>query len=493
MSNINSKKIKTALLINSYFTNKERLLLHSINEESIKNNTDLIVFPIKSLEKADKYNYTYFNLINLINNENIDLIITASVTFIDNNTIKMINNQINNIPKIPVIDIGSDIKALSSIKIDSDTVTDNIFYEAGKFAFNLAEKILNNKKIETCYSIEASKKTLKINHNIDVSNLNKLEILLSSLGNAETYKDLELLLKIFLKDFNINFIYVILFKDKLKIADKNDWIPPENAYLKIGIKKNTLIKENGAKLFKTAEIIPENLLAESGESYLINSIYHKDILFGYFIIEMNIKNFNYLQMILLFINNIINLISILEEKRIIDNSLNEKIKEITAFNKKLKNISQSDELTGLYNRKGFVEYAEQQLDIAQLMNHNGILFFFDLDYLKYINENHGHEEGDFAIVMAGEILKNTFRGTDLIGRIGGDEFTIFATNIPDNFEEFIASRIIEKIKYFNNLLNKPYEISMSMGYEKFNTEEDDELSINNLIFKANQKALRKHK
>ena len=97
----------------------------------------------------------------------------------------------------------------------------------------------------------------------------------------------------------------------------------------------------------------------------------------------------------------------------------------------LHTISLTDELTGLCNRRGFITLAGQQLKIAARTKKDMLLFFADLDKMKHINDTLGHQAGDIALVEAAAILKEVFRESDIMGRMGGDEFAILAIDTTE--------------------------------------------------------------
>ena len=109
-----------------------------------------------------------------------------------------------------------------------------------------------------------------------------------------------------------------------------------------------------------------------------------------------------------------------------------------------------------------------------------LVIFADLDSLKVINDTFGHEDGDFAIKSAANILADSFRSSDIIGRIGGDEFSVFAMVDGGSTEEEITSIVRERIKAatdnFNKGHNKPYIIHMSVGVYAFTCGTEVELS-----------------
>ena len=91
---------------------------------------------------------------------------------------------------------------------------------------------------------------------------------------------------------------------------------------------------------------------------------------------------------------------------------------------KMRELALKDILTGLYNRRGFLTFAEQLLRLSDRTHRGLILIYADLDNLKQINDDHGHEEGDRALVIIADVFRETFRDSDVIGRVGGDEFAI---------------------------------------------------------------------
>lgn len=121
-----------------------------------------------------------------------------------------------------------------------------------------------------------------------------------------------------------------------------------------------------------------------------------------------------------------------------------------------------DELTGLYNRRGFFTLAQQQLKVAVRNEQRPVLFFFDMDQLKEINDNYGHGEGDRAIVEAAQILKESFRLADIVARLGGDEFVALAVGNGDP-QAPIERRLQNKLAARNASGDLPYRISFSIG------------------------------
>ncbi|HSN70809.1 MAG TPA: diguanylate cyclase [Steroidobacteraceae bacterium] len=125
--------------------------------------------------------------------------------------------------------------------------------------------------------------------------------------------------------------------------------------------------------------------------------------------------------------------------------------------------SLSDELTGVANRRGFFALAEQMVRIAQRDGDRLCLFFADLDGLKEINDVHGHAVGDEALQQAAAVLRRTFRDSDVIGRVGGDEFVVLARLACEDDAATLQRRLSERLAELNDLHALPFELAMSLG------------------------------
>jgi len=129
----------------------------------------------------------------------------------------------------------------------------------------------------------------------------------------------------------------------------------------------------------------------------------------------------------------------------------------------LQSLSLVDDLTGLYNRRGFLTLAEQQFKTAQRNATSFMLMYADMDGLKQINDTYGHEEGSRALARMGEILRATFRASDIIARLGGDEFTVLATDIAPAHVETVTARLQANIAADNARSETLYNLSLSYG------------------------------
>ena len=129
----------------------------------------------------------------------------------------------------------------------------------------------------------------------------------------------------------------------------------------------------------------------------------------------------------------------------------------------LRELALIDALTGLHNRRGFLASAEQMLRIARRSGRGLVLIFLDLDHLKTLNDTLGHDEGDRALVGLAGVLRSTFRTSDMVARIGGDEFAVLAIDAPPGAVSQLTDRLLERIETHNAQLHHPATLAISMG------------------------------
>lgn len=157
----------------------------------------------------------------------------------------------------------------------------------------------------------------------------------------------------------------------------------------------------------------------------------------------------------------------------------------------LRVMSLRDELTGLYNRRGLLELADQQIRVAERERRGFILVFADMDGMKRVNDTFGHRQGDRAIVDAAAILRTTFRASDIVGRLGGDEFAIIMPEEPGASPESARAeveaacqRLEETVARHNAAASRPYRLALSVGMSHF--EPGSPVSIEALLDSADR-------
>jgi len=144
----------------------------------------------------------------------------------------------------------------------------------------------------------------------------------------------------------------------------------------------------------------------------------------------------------------------------------------------------TDELTGVYNRKGFFTLADHLLKLSKRNNQGVYLLYADMDHLKDINDRYGHREGDLALAETATLLRRNYRESDIIARIGGDEFVVLPVGTTDDSVHLIGERLGRALELHNNRPGTKYGISLSWGAAYFDPASP--CSVDELLVEADK-------
>jgi diguanylate cyclase (GGDEF)-like protein/PAS domain S-box-containing protein len=133
----------------------------------------------------------------------------------------------------------------------------------------------------------------------------------------------------------------------------------------------------------------------------------------------------------------------------------------------IRTLSLTDELTGLYNRRGFTLLADHEVSLAYRLKRTMLLFFGDVDGLKTINDSLGHAQGDLALQEVATILKKSFREADIVARFGGDEYVVLAVDAALESADILTKRIQDALEAHNQTPGRPYSLSLSLGIVRY--------------------------
>ena len=148
----------------------------------------------------------------------------------------------------------------------------------------------------------------------------------------------------------------------------------------------------------------------------------------------------------------------------------------------LRSLSLIDDLTGLYNRRGFSDLGEQYLKLARRSGRGVTMVYLDLDRFKTINDSLGHHVGDRALLKVADILRATFRRSDIIARLGGDEFGVLALEAADESSETLVERLRERVVEFNDSSPEPFQLSVSIGMAHH--DDDPRVRLEDMVAEA---------
>ena len=150
----------------------------------------------------------------------------------------------------------------------------------------------------------------------------------------------------------------------------------------------------------------------------------------------------------------------------------------------LRALTLTDALTGLYNRRGLFALAEQQMRLVGRIRKRLCVLYIDMDNLKEINDRLGHQKGDDAIIMTAKILRETYRESDTISRIGGDEFVVTIMTEETNSADAIRGRLQKNLDLYNGKAYGDYTLSLSSGVAYF--DPDHPVSLDALLMEADR-------
>ena len=153
------------------------------------------------------------------------------------------------------------------------------------------------------------------------------------------------------------------------------------------------------------------------------------------------------------------------------------------LDRELRQLALTDELTCLYNRRGFFAAAVQQLKLATRKGQSLLLLYCDLDNLKKINDSFGHREGDLALIRAADAMEKAFRGSDILARLGGDEFVVLASEVSSATQEVLLRRFQKALKKAHAGETR-YELSVSVGVARFDPKHP--ISLGELMAQADE-------
>lgn len=129
-----------------------------------------------------------------------------------------------------------------------------------------------------------------------------------------------------------------------------------------------------------------------------------------------------------------------------------------------------DELTGLHNRRGLLHVMDALMKLGARAGRPLSLVYVDLDHMKAINDTHGHQAGDRALIDLARLLQRNLRESDFISRIGGDEFCIILSGGDEPQDRAAVARIEAAVRAHNAEARRPYELSLSIGRARFDPE-----------------------
>jgi len=151
--------------------------------------------------------------------------------------------------------------------------------------------------------------------------------------------------------------------------------------------------------------------------------------------------------------------------------IQEKNSQLEALNKELEIIATTDGLTGVYNRRYFNQAIVRECELAKRHSRPTSLMILDIDFFKRVNDNYGHQAGDYVIMALTEVIKHTVRSSDIVARYGGEEFIVLATVCDLRQTSALAERLRDNVeKHAFVYASEKIPITISLGVAEWNDE-----------------------
>ncbi len=282
---------------------------------------------------------------------------------------------------------------------------------------------------------------------------------------------------------------VCFYKKPVMHERDKEFVLPRNAYVAMMIDTERKVHDYdpGIEFNPTKTPFPPEYFNGYPGSFMIHPLFSGRKNYGYIVCKLKTPNYSMHSVsVKILINTIA---SNYEYTRSLtkNKSLSKINMELQQSNSTLDLQSKTDELTGILNRRGFMELGQKTLNLAAEAGRHGVLFFADLDGLKKINDTFGHDMGDEAIKAAADVFSQALRSNDVVGRLSGDEFSSIAIGMKLSQEK----KFRDKVKSLCSVISKdrkfPFTLSMSIGAVEFELSDKNEISLSDLLSQADDK------
>ncbi len=402
------------------------------------------------------------------------------------------------------------VPGLTTVKADPSLIG----YEAVKICEKVLEGETFNLMVDTSFVIrescgcakrrmEETRTSLEMQANIEALNHCLVDISRNVLNQEEENSEIYRNILKSLGRLNVKSVYLYTFEQDMTYKKGEDWKVPEavklKAYYKNGFGRmpeiayqpmpvyyypvidEDVVEVSASQQRIAFEDIFSNPYTENNTSGIkvVSMLYAGEEQYGFVLWEVEEDYFGYLGKLSYQISNTIKTNRLLQKKNQMARHLEDAFRQVNEKNAILEEISKIDELTQVYNRRGFLDHMKRNVIAAENQGKKIVAIYADMDNLKLVNDQFGHDDGDYALYHIGQILRDAIHavnGKGVVGRIGGDEFCAYVITEDENSEEQIRCRVDELTEDLNSSNDKPYRISMSVGMQHFVCSADADVS-----------------
>lgn len=272
-----------------------------------------------------------------------------------------------------------------------------------------------------------------------------------------------------LQDAHFTSSYMYIYEEPVMLMPDGSWKIPKNLYLQA-------CNNNGKTVYLSGDdrlISSDKVFFNQYTSYdrrrtlVITPLFTNNIQYGLFVGEIGIEHFPNIYPNSLQLAISLNFISLMKQQLLTQSKLASSAAELNEKNRLLNKLSVTDGLTGINNRRGFLDSVQSHVTSSFNEGKPAMLLFADMDNLKQVNDRFGHKNGDYAIKSIARILQESFTDDDVIGRIGGDEFVAFCFLDDPHTPDDLCQKIKTLSCQLNKTNGKPYYVDISLGVSTF--------------------------
>lgn len=257
--------------------------------------------------------------------------------------------------------------------------------------------------------------------------------------------------------------YLYVFEKPIIHLDGEEVELPKELYLK-AILNHGEVQNVPAMSQKTdrKDIFTNPYIEDRDNPKILLPLFSNEMLYGVVLCGMSVKIFEYGEFLVNQFGSAVKMIELLRANNEIQRQLEDSLVTLQENNIALDTLSKSDGLTGILNRRGFYDAAEEFLKANKTSARTSIAAYIDMNNLKIVNDRYGHDEGDFSIKKISELLTDKVGDRGIVGRIGGDEFALIMTYDKEEENSFVKE-IYRQFQLYNETSPKPYNITVSVG------------------------------
>ena len=270
----------------------------------------------------------------------------------------------------------------------------------------------------------------------------------------------------FLRRKSVSLCFVVIFSDNPKGVNCHGFTLPPYSRVLLGYANGQRFMSE--ERFQSLDLLPDALWQQTaGLDLMLKPLFFETEVFGYLIASSDDRERAHIDDLRLMISVTLKGESLIEELQQAHRQVEWALDSMKKVNRQLSDISLRDELTGLFNRRGFMQEAGFYLGTQP---ESFLLGFADMNGLKSINDTYGHEAGDQALQAIADILRHCCREGDILARVSGDEFTFLVRDAGEQHRVMLETRFAERLSSYNASSGKPWRVSFARGYAIGNGE-----------------------